>query len=90
MNSEPKIIEPIPEQFSSYEEAAEFWDSHETTDYLDDFETIPVESQLQQRHYEVEIEATLFEILSQEAQNRNITVKTLINNCLKERFQLSS
>lgn len=31
-------IDPIPEEFASYEEAAEFWDTHDTTDYPDDFE----------------------------------------------------
>ena len=87
MNNEPKIIEPIPENFASYEEAAEFWDNHDTTDYLDDLETISVESQLQQRHYEVEIDETLFEILRSEAENKNITVRLLINNYLKEKFQ---
>ena len=33
--STKKKVEPIPEQFQSYEEAAEFWDTHDTTDYLD-------------------------------------------------------
>ena len=29
MNNTKKPIEPIPEEFASYEEAAEFWDSHD-------------------------------------------------------------
>lgn len=33
MNDSKKIIDPIPEEFGSYEEAAEFWDTHDTTDY---------------------------------------------------------
>jgi len=32
-----KRVEPIPEEFASYEEAAEFWDAHDTTDYPDAF-----------------------------------------------------
>jgi len=28
-----KRVDPIPEEFASYEEAAEFWDTHDTTDY---------------------------------------------------------
>jgi predicted transcriptional regulator len=35
-----KQVEPIPEEFTSYEEAAEFWDSHDTTDYPDAFRTV--------------------------------------------------
>ncbi len=42
MNDKPKQVDPIPEEFSSYEEAAEFWDTHDTTDYPDSFETVAV------------------------------------------------
>ena len=37
MKNKKNQIEPIPEEFESYEEAAEFWDTHDTTDYLDFF-----------------------------------------------------
>ena len=33
MNNKQKQIDPLPDEFSSYEEAAEFWDTHDTTDY---------------------------------------------------------
>lgn len=33
-------IDPTPENFDSYEDAAEFWDTHDTTDYLDEFKTV--------------------------------------------------
>lgn len=31
---------PIP-QFASYEEEAQFWDTHEVSDYFDDFQVAP-------------------------------------------------
>ena len=31
---------PIP-QFASYEEEAEFWDTHDVTDYFEDFKVAP-------------------------------------------------
>jgi hypothetical protein len=34
MSSKPKQTDPLPEEFASYEEAAEFWDTHDTTDYF--------------------------------------------------------
>ena len=52
-----KRIDPIPEQFTSYEEAVDFWDIHDTTDYPDAFQIIQVETKFRSRHYEVEIEA---------------------------------
>jgi len=38
--TKPKQIDPIPEEFSSYEEAGKFWDTHDTTDYPGAFRTI--------------------------------------------------
>ena len=38
--TKPKQIDPIPDEFSSYEEAGKFWDSHDTTDYPGAFRTI--------------------------------------------------
>ena len=49
MNDQQKQIDPIPEEFASYEEAAEFWDTHDTTDYLDSFETIVERSELRRQ-----------------------------------------
>jgi len=45
MSDERKHVDPIPEEFASYEEAAEFWDTHDTADYPDSFETVGVEAQ---------------------------------------------
>jgi hypothetical protein len=51
-----KPIDPIPDEFNSYEEAAEFWDTHDTTDYPEAFETVEVETEFRRRRYEVKIE----------------------------------
>lgn len=56
MSDKQKQIDPIPEEFASYEEAAEFWDTHDTTDYPDSFETVSAQSELKRRRYEVEID----------------------------------
>jgi hypothetical protein len=31
--SRKRYVDPIPDKFSSYEEAAEFWDTYDTADY---------------------------------------------------------
>jgi len=33
MQRSKKIKEPIPEEFTTLKEAAEFWDKHDLTDY---------------------------------------------------------
>ena len=51
MNNKANQIEPIPNEFASYEEAAEFWDNHDTTDYLEYFETVAVETEFRGFNY---------------------------------------
>ena len=87
MNDKPKAIDPIPEEFPSYEAAAEFWDTHDTTDYLDVFETVPFEAKLQQRRFEVQIDEDLMQLLSQQAQQQGIAVSELINDMLREKLE---
>lgn len=38
--SKPNQRDPLPEEFSSYEEAGRFWDTHDSTAYPEAFETI--------------------------------------------------
>jgi hypothetical protein len=45
MSTKAKQVDPIPDEFASYEEAAEFWDTHDTTDYLSSFETVSVDAE---------------------------------------------
>lgn len=46
-----KRVEPIPTEFASYEKAAEFWETHDTTDYPGAFRTagavMPMDTYLQ-------------------------------------------
>jgi predicted HicB family RNase H-like nuclease len=85
MNDKQKQIDPLPEEFASYEEAAEFWDTHDTADYLDSFETVPVEAKLKRRRYEVEIDEELMKSLTDQAQKRGIGVNQLVSEMLKEK-----
>jgi predicted HicB family RNase H-like nuclease len=87
MSDKPKAIDPIPEEFSSYEAAAEFWDTHDTTDYLDDFETVSLESELRQRRFEVGIDEDLIRVLSQQAQQQGVGISELVNNVLREKLE---
>jgi len=56
MSDKPKQVDPIPDEFTSYEEAAEFWDTHDTTDYPEGFETLSVKAEFRRRRYEGEID----------------------------------
>ena len=78
--------EPIPEEFDSYEEAAEFWDTHDTADYPDAFRTIEVESEFRSRHYEVELEEEVIKKLRAQARQKGITVSRLASDLLREQL----
>ncbi len=49
-------VDPIPKEFASYEKAAEFWNTHDTTDYPDAFLTVEAVIEFRERYYEVEID----------------------------------
>jgi hypothetical protein len=52
MSENGKQIDPLPDEFGDYEEAADFWDGHDTTDYLEYFETVDTEAELKQSRLE--------------------------------------
>ena len=87
MSDNQKQVDPLPEEFGSYEEAAEFWDTHDTTDYPDSFETVAVESELKRRRYEVEIDEDLMKALSEQAQKDGVAVRLLVSHLLREKIR---
>lgn len=52
MSDVKKHVDPIPDEFASCEEAAEFWDSHDTLDYPGAFRSVEVETEFRGRHVE--------------------------------------
>jgi predicted HicB family RNase H-like nuclease len=86
MSDKQKSVEPIPEEFASYEEAAEFWDTHDTTDYPESFETVAIETDLKRRRYEVEIDEDLMKALHEKAQKMGVAVNQLVSEMLREKI----
>lgn len=84
--SKKKGVDPIPEEFDSYEEAAEFWDTHDTTDYPDAFRTVEVESEFRGRHFEVELEEEVMRKLRAQARQKGVTVSRLASDLLREQL----
>lgn len=79
-----KQIDRIPEEFSSYEEAAEFWDTHDTTDYPEAFRTVEVAGELRRRHYEIEIDADVIKKLRRQARRNGVRSGQLANDLLRQ------
>ena len=83
-----KQIDLIPEEFASYEEAADFWDTHDTTDYPDAFKTVKVVSELRNRHYEIEIEADVVKALRRQAKQNGVKLSQLASQLLRQQLPL--
>ena len=88
MSGKKRDVDPIPDEFSSYEEAAEFWDSHDTADYPGAFEDEPIELQadFRKRRFEVEVEEDLVVALRERARRSGISVRQLTSELLRRQL----
>ncbi|MCZ7358213.1 MAG: CopG family antitoxin [Candidatus Methanoperedens sp.] len=79
----PKKVKKIPEEFKTYEEAAEFWDTHNSADYLDEFEDVEIKVDIQKRHYLIELDSRTAELLQELARKKGVSVNYLANELLQ-------
>jgi hypothetical protein len=84
VRSNKRKRDPIPEDFGSIEEAAEFWDTHDLTDYEDILHDVPdVKINLVRRHFR--IDTGLARRIDRIARSRGISSETLVNLWLQEK-----
>ncbi len=89
MSDKNNIVDPIPDEFSSYEEAAEFWDTHDTIDYLDASLVVNTTSELRSRHEEIELDPQIARDLRAEAKRKGIKPSHLANTLLRQQLTAS-
>jgi len=77
----------MPDEFASHEEAAEFWDCHDTTDYPRLFRTVRVVAELRNRHYEIPIEADVVRALQARARKSGVTLGHLASRLLRRHLR---
>ncbi len=82
----PGKSKKIPEEFKTYEDAAEFWETHDSTDYLDNLEEIELKVDFQKRHYLIEVEMDTAELLQENARKKGIPVSSLANELLQKQL----
>ncbi len=86
MKNDGNKNDALPETFSSYEEAGEFWDTHDSTDYLEYLIPVDVDVELMRRHYEIELEEDVMEALQQRANAQHVPANLLANDLLKRQL----
>jgi hypothetical protein len=82
--SKKKKVDPIPDEFATYEGAAEFWDKHDTTHYPDRFRTVKVVSEFRNRHYEIPIDGDVAISLQQRARRAGVPPGRLASDLLRK------
>jgi len=80
-------IDPIPEKFNSLEEAGEFWDTHDTMDYPDAFETVEMRSKLRHRYFEVEIDMSVAQALRDKARQQGVSASDLATEMIRQQLK---
>ena len=81
-----KHVDPLPEEFPSAEAAAEFWDTHDTTDYPEAFSAVEAKVELRRRRHEIEIDADIINKLRKQARKKGVPSSQLANDLLRQRL----
>lgn len=84
-----KRVDPIPEEFASYEEAAEFWDTHDPEDYPDAFRPVKATVELRRRRYEIELDEEVVKMLRAAARRQKKTISQVASEILRRELAAS-
>jgi hypothetical protein len=76
----------LPEEFTSIEEAANFWDTHSLADYEDLQKDIEFEVELKSEKNYFAIEKELSDSIDKLAHAKGVLPETLVNLWLKEKL----
>ena len=87
MRNTNRHLDPLPEEFHSAEEAAEFWERHSVTDYEEFLEPVALDVDLQRRHFEIEVDEESFRALRETARKEQKPVKQLASEILKQKLR---
>ena len=82
-----RSIDPLPDEFNSDQEAADFWGRHSLSDYEEYLEPADLDVEIQRRHFEIEVDQESFLALRETAQKEQKPVKQLASEILKQKLR---
>lgn len=82
---ENNVKDPIPEEFASLDEAAEFWDTHSVADYWDETREVEIEVRVPRRQ-RITLAPDLAAKVTELARREGVSVETLVNVWVAERL----
>jgi hypothetical protein len=84
MGHDDKDRDPLPDETASLEDVADFWATHDTTEYADAFVDVKVTFDIRKRHYQVDVQKDTFELLAKRAAAVNMPVERIIDEALRK------
>lgn len=81
-----KVSKSAISQAHSLVEMAEFWDTHDATEFDDQTYEVDMEFDLKTRHHYIAIDPDLLIRLRSEAEHRGLSAESLANLWLQERL----
>lgn len=84
MQKNEKSRDPVPSEFGSYEQAAEFWDTHDLTDYDDVWKEVEVQVRLDPARLSIHLEPQVAEQVVAQAKQQRVSPDIFVNRILQE------
>lgn len=75
----------LPEHFESLEQAAEFWDTHDSADYEDQMSDVECEIKVQGKLFLVALDDGLYRKVRAIARKKGVPAQTLVNRWIEEK-----
>ena len=80
--------DPLPEQFETFEALADFWDTHDVTEYAECLTPVEFEVMAQPAHeYVITLADSLNTLMGKAEKREDMPMKTLINLWVQEKLQ---
>ena len=79
-----KKRDPLPERFSSLEEAADFWDTHDSGDYEEYFEDVECTFKIKKRTHLISIDGALYDKVRAIAKRKRVPTDKLVSRLIEE------
>jgi len=88
MTKKGKTRDPLPEEFETLDDLAEFWDTHDTADYEEYLTPVECEVAAHPTHeYVITLSDTLNALMRKVQEREGVSVSTLVNLWVQERLQ---
>ena len=76
--------DPVPQEFSTLEEAANFWDTHDLTDYEDIWTEVEIQVQLDPSRLNIRLDPQVAQKIVVQAEQQHVSPDVFVNQVLKE------